>query len=124
MKILLTKHDRFFNRDHFNGSYSCYGIAKSGSLLTLICDVAIDSLSESTISETRAHRNGRKARGKSLKPLRNDALHDEMVVVFGPEMSPRQALKALKTLQKSIKEYGLLVGRRRADGDLLFEQIA
>jgi hypothetical protein len=47
-----------------------------------------------------------------------------MVVVFGPEMSPRQALKALKTLQKSIKEYGLLVGRRRADGDLLFEQIA
>jgi hypothetical protein len=43
-----------------------------------------------------------------VRALRKDALHDELLVVFGPELSAEGAIDVLQLLIKDIRAMGLL----------------
>jgi hypothetical protein len=42
-------------------------------------------------------------------------------VIFGPELSPSDAVDALQLLIENIRKDGLLIGRTEKDGDFLVE---
>ena len=115
------QRDRIFEGDEFNGTYIVYGGTPVGST-PFACDVEIHSLEESKDDELRAHRLRQKRQGKPVRALRKDALHDELFVVFGPEMSPSEAVETLRFLAAEIERDGLLIGRRK-NGDFEVEKL-
>jgi hypothetical protein len=72
-------------------------------------------------SETREEqlRYARRTQVKAPAEL-CDVLQDEVLVIFGPDVSPRVAIKALRRIIESIKGTGLLIGRNE-NGDLVWE---
>jgi hypothetical protein len=78
-------------------------------------------LEESDWKELRAYRLKRQRAGKTITALRKDTLHYELMVVFGSEMSPNEAVQTLRLLARKIQREGLLVGRKSKDGDFLVE---
>ena len=115
------ERDRIFDGDEFNGTCVGYGATPFGSITPLVCDVDIHSLSETRVDELRAYRQKKKKRGQKLRPLRDDAFHNELFVVFGPELSAKKAVAALENLAHNIKKHGLLIGRAEDRGDYYVE---
>lgn len=117
-----SKRDRIFEGDEFNGTYIVYG-GTPNCVTPFACDVEIHSLEESKDQDLRAYRLRRRRQGKSVRPLRRDALHHELLVIFGPEMSPREAVETLRSLAVEIERQGLLIGRVKKDGDFEVETL-
>ena len=117
------EHDRIFESDEFNGTYVAYGATSWGGITPIACDVDIKSLSETRVDEFRAYRQMKKNHGRRLRPLRDDAFHKELFVIFGPNLSPKGAIAALEKLADNIRKDGLLIGRVEPDGDFYVETL-
>jgi hypothetical protein len=70
--------------------------------------------------ELRAYRKRAKKRGRKCV-LRNEALKNEVVVLFGPDASPEQAIKRLRLLANQIVARGLYIGENQF-GQATFER--
>ena len=114
--------DRIFDGDVFQGTYVVYGATPVG-VTPFACDVEVQSLEESDVTELRGYRERRRRAGKKVPALRRDALHDEMLVIFGPELSPKYAIDSLQALIDKIKSDGLLIGRIEPHSDFLVERL-
>jgi hypothetical protein len=114
--------DRIFGGDVFQGTYVVYGATPVG-VTPFACDVEVRSLEESDVTELRGYRERRRRAGKKVPALRRDALHDEMLVTFGPELSPKDAIDSLQALIDKIESEGLLIGRTEPHGDFLVERL-
>jgi hypothetical protein len=99
-----------------------YGAMPAG-VTPFACDVEVQTLEESDVKELRGYRERRRRAGKKMPTLRRDALHDEMLVLFGPELSPKDAIDSLQALIDKIKSEGLLIGRTEPHGDFLVERL-
>jgi hypothetical protein len=96
------------------GTYGAFVVARDG-IQPMVCHATIDDnylhdnhLRE--VKETKAYRRELKQKGKKVRALREDMLHDELVVVFGSKMSAASAVKRLRELAKNIEKNGMLVG--------------
>ena len=104
------ERDRIFDGDEFNGTCVGYGATPFGAITPLVCDVDIDDCPKR--EWTSYVRIAKEKRGqKKLRPSRDDAFHNELFVVFGPELSAKKAVAALETSAHNIKKHGLLIGR-------------
>jgi hypothetical protein len=119
----IAMRDRIFEGDEFNGTYVAYGAAPCGCITPMACDVDIQSLSETRVHELRAYRQMKKRQGRTLRPLRDDAFHGEIFVIFGPDLSAKRAVAALEQLAENIMKDGLLIGRTEPDGDFYVETL-
>ena len=72
-------------------------------------DYGLDLCANTYPKESRAYRNAAKLRGKK-RTLRPEALRDETVVIFGPKVSPTQAIDLLRKLADDISKRGLFAG--------------
>jgi hypothetical protein len=117
-----TGRDRIFEGGVFYGTNVVYAACRD-AVTSFACDVELRTLEESSVKELRAYRQHQRARGKTVRSLRDDALHDELFVVFGPELSAQKATEFLQRLIEDIRANGLLTGRRRANGDFYVETL-
>ncbi|MCK1301959.1 hypothetical protein IVB33_11045 [Bradyrhizobium sp. 24] len=120
MKKRLVKVDldegssRIWNGESFAGTTVLYG-AKDDDAFGMQCDYELSTLTEVSPEEVRAFRESRRRGGGKVKKLPNNRIRDELVVIFGPDMSAKSAVTTLKHLVKKIEEEGLLIGRDQAD---------
>jgi hypothetical protein len=82
-----------------------------------VSDYEIDLGRESRKEQLRY---ARRSQSHSPAELTN-ALQDEVFIIFGPDVSPRDAVKALRRISESIKSNGLLTGSNNK-GDLVWER--
>ena len=124
MKTLDDGIDRISELDRFVGTYVIYGAAASTTVpYPYVCDVEIEMMMESDLTQLRSHRLRCKTSGEAAPRMYHDALHHELVVIFGPEMSAKHAAITLRRLAKRIEKVGLLVGRDEDGGDFVFEKV-
>ena len=105
---------RMWNGDVFHGTAVMYA-ARENDFLAVQCDYELDTLSETRPREVRAYRQGQARKGAKQQRLRHDQLHNELVVIFGPEMSAKEAIRELHSLVRKIEKEGLLTGRDHTD---------
>lgn len=72
------------------------------------CDFELDAETESFPEQSRAYR---KARKKALPKIEPHHLKDEIVMLFGPEVSANDAVAYLERMAKNIRKGGLFIGR-------------
>jgi hypothetical protein len=83
-------------------------------------DYEIELGAKSFPKEMRAYRKRAKKRGRKLA-LRNEALKNEAVVLFGPSVSAERAIDLLRKLANQIGKRGLYTGETRF-GQATFER--
>jgi hypothetical protein len=105
---------RIWNGDSLAGTTVLYA-AKGDESFGMQCDYNLQTLFETDPQEVRARRQSRRRTGGKVRPLAEDKIHDELVVIFGPEMSAKSALITLRHLIQKIEEEGLLTGRNEED---------
>jgi hypothetical protein len=105
----------------FRGTYGVYAVGGDG-IQPMVCRATIDDTGPRNIQETRAYRRELKRMGKKVRSLRDDTLHDELVVVFGPKMSPGSAVKRLRELANHVEKNGMLIGVDMRD-NYVFETV-
>jgi chromatin segregation and condensation protein Rec8/ScpA/Scc1 (kleisin family) len=89
----------------------------------MVCDVEVHSLSKTRLDELRAYRQIKERQRRRLRPLREDAFHEELFVIFGPKLSTKKAITALEALLENIRKDGLLIGKVEPFGDYYVESI-
>jgi hypothetical protein len=120
MKSRLVKEDvnegssRIWNGESFVGTAILYA-AKDDDAFGMQCDYELSTLTDVHPDEVRAFRETRRRGGSKVKRLPNDRVRDELVVIFGPDMSAKSAATTLKHLAKKIEGEGLLIGRDETD---------
>lgn len=109
--------------DVLKGTCVMYGVEME-SVTPIICDVKLMTLKESDLGQLRAHylfepavEQERRANAP-YGPLGGD-----MVAVFGAEMSPRDAVTALRRLADEIEHNGLLIGADRVEDKYFVETV-
>jgi hypothetical protein len=116
--------DRISELDRFAGTYVIYGAAADTKpTYPYVCDVEIEMMIESNRKQLRSHRLRCKTSGEAPPRIHNDELRHELIVIFGPEMSPKNAATTLRHLARRIEKNGLLIGRDEDGDDLLFEKV-
>jgi hypothetical protein len=103
--------------DRIEGSYNVYGVGSDGSMASHIHAISTSCCFVER-KELRAYRQARRQSGKSVADLGEEKLADELLVVFGPEMSARNAIAALEKLVNEIKSHGLQIGKPRPNRDV------
>jgi hypothetical protein len=117
--MTITKVDegatcRIWNGEFFHGTTVMYAAVGDDSF-GMQCDYVLDTLADSRKEEVRAYRASLRLDGKQVRSLAEDRVQNELVVIFGPEMSTRSAVETLRALVKKIESEGLLIGRDEAD---------
>jgi hypothetical protein len=114
------RNRRIGNQGHAFGTGTIY--AASPNFWTFgHCDYEIELGAQTFPKEMRASRKRAKERGKN-RVLRAEALKNETVVLFGPNVSAEQAVKLLRSLANQIKKRGLYTGETQLD-QAVFERI-
>jgi hypothetical protein len=127
MKNKIVKIDmdegstRIWNGDHFAGTTILYA-AKGSDSFGMQCDYELATLMDVNADEVRAVRESRRRSGVKVKRLADDRICDELVAIFGPDMSAKSAVCTLKRLAAKIEREGLLTGRDEAD-DYVVESV-
>lgn len=127
MKKRLLKIDinggssRIWNGESFAGTTILYA-AKDDDSFGMQCDYELATLMDMNPDEVRAFRESRRRSGAKVKRLANDRIRDELVVIFGPDMSAKSAVRTLRRLVEKIDREGLLIGRNEAD-DYVVESV-
>lgn len=127
MKKRLVKKDikegssRIWNGESFAGTTVLYA-AKDDDSFGMQCDYELATLMDMNPDEVRAFRESRRRSGAKVKRLPNDRIRDELVVIFGPDMSAKSAVRTLRRLAEKIEREGLLTGRNEAD-DYVVESV-
>lgn len=98
----------------FAGTTIVYA-AKDDDAFGMKCDYKLSAMTATHPNEVRLVRESRRRGGGKVKRLPDDRIRDELVVIFGPDMSPNSAVATLKHLAKKIQGEGLLTGED-ADG--------
>lgn len=98
----------------FAGTTIVYA-AKDDDAFGMQCDYELSTTMAVRPKEVRAVRESRRRNGRKVKKLPDDRIRDELVVIFGPDMSAKSAVTTLKHLIKKIEKEGLLTGED-ADG--------
>lgn len=111
---------RIWEGKEFTGTTVLYAITEDLSM-AFQCDFHIDAQNESYPNETRAYRENRRKRNIAPTKLGNDRLWHEAVVLLGPEMTPKNAVAALRRLADEIEQQGMLTGRVERDGEFAGE---
>jgi hypothetical protein len=111
---------RIWDGKEFCGTTVLYAITEEHST-AFQCDFHIDAQNESHINETRAYRENLRKRNMVPTKLGDNRLWHEAVVLFGPEMTPKNAVAALRRLADEIEQQGMLIGRVERDGDFAGE---
>ncbi|MCG2633072.1 hypothetical protein L6654_41720 [Bradyrhizobium sp. WYCCWR 13023] len=101
---------RFWNGEDFHGTAVVY-VVKDGECLSIQCDYELNTLFESRPQDVRAFRENLRRKGLKPRRLPDDQLHSEVVVIFGPELSPQQAVYQLEVLIGKIRKRGLQTGK-------------
>ena len=113
------RNRRIGNNGHSFGTAAIYS-ARSEFWTCGQGDYEIQLGGDSYPKEMRAHRQRAKERGKKYA-LRDEALEDQVVVVFGPSISPEQAINLLRQLANKIGRRGLYTGDNQ-HGQATFER--
>jgi hypothetical protein len=107
--------------DELVGSYMAYG-AVPNHVDPFPCEVYVNTQDDDH-KQLRAFRLKRLRSQKRLPRLRKNGLHHELLVIFGPQVSPRRAVSSLRNLARYIEKHGLLIGRKCRNGDFLVEHL-
>ena len=113
------RNRRIGNNGHSFGTAAIYS-ARSEFWTYGQGDYEIQLGGDSYPKEMRAYRQRAKERGKKYA-LRDEALEDQVVVVFGPSISPEQAMNLLRQLANKISKRGLYAGQNKL-GQATFER--
>ena len=113
------RNRRIGNNGHSFGTAAIYA-ARPYTWKHYEGDYEIEFGSKSFPREMRAYRQRAKERGKNYA-LRDEALEDQVVVVFGSSIDPEQAMNLLRKLANQIGRRGLYTGDNR-HGQALFER--
>jgi hypothetical protein len=105
---------RIWNGDVFTGTTTMYAAVGDDSF-GMQCDYTLDTLEDTHVDEVRAFRRSLRLGKKKVRPLAKDRVKDELVVIFGPDMTARSAVETLMALASKIEREGLLIGRDQAD---------
>jgi hypothetical protein len=114
-----TAGERWSNSDGFVGTgvvYFAHPMRHGMNVEITMSDYEINLDNETHEEQLRY---ARRTRVKTSGEL-SDRLEDEVLVIFGPDVSPRGAIKALRRIIESIKGTGLLIGRDE-NGELVWE---
>jgi hypothetical protein len=107
----------------FEGTSVVYALSKHYPAPNMFAaDYLIDFERVTWPERMRATRLRRQQRGKRPHHLPHTSARHQVLVVFGPEVSPRQAVKELKRVMKNIEKDGLLTGSNEI-GDLVWEPV-
>jgi hypothetical protein len=107
------RNRRIGNQGHSFGTGTIY--AASSNFWTYgHCDYEIELGAKTFPKEMRAYRKRAKERGKDCV-LRAEALKNEAVVLFGPNVSAEKAIKLLRLLANQIGKRGLYTGETQLD---------
>jgi hypothetical protein len=112
---------RIWNGESFVGTTILYA-AKDDDSFGMQCDYELATLMDLNPDEVRAFRESRRRSGVKVKRLPNDRIRDELVVIFGPDMSAKSAVRTLMHLVEKIEKEGLLTGRDEVD-DYIVESV-
>jgi hypothetical protein len=112
---------RIWNGDSFTGTTILYA-AKDDDSFGMQCDYELETLIDLNPDEVRAFRESRRRADAKVRKLSDDRVRDELVVIFGPEMSAKRAVSTLRHLADKIETEGLLTGRNEA-GDYIVETV-
>jgi hypothetical protein len=112
-----------WNASYFSGTSVMYA-AKGDQLVWRECDYDVGTWALSRPKEVRAYRQNLERRGAKKPRLRKSQLHDELVVILGPEMSPKQAVETLRSLARRIEEMGGLLTGRDCSGQHVAESFS
>lgn len=98
--------------------YTATGLAS----FVLSGDYNVTYADESEPEDLRATRMYRKSCGQRVRKVPKDKLADELVVIFGAQITASKALQTLKALIARIEDEGLLIGHV-GDGDSIYETV-
>lgn len=101
---------RLWERNYLFGTSIVYA-ATTKEDASFLCDYYLPLLDETHLSECRARRKQRQRSEECVESLADERLSNELLVIFGPEMSAHDAVITLQRLLDRIRESGLLVGR-------------
>jgi hypothetical protein len=107
------RNRRIGNQGHSFGTSTIYA-ASSNYWTYGHGDYEIEFGAQTFPKEMRAYRKRAKKRGKDCV-LRAEALKNETVVLFGPNVSAEQAIKLLRLLANQIGKRGLYTGETQLD---------
>jgi hypothetical protein len=110
---------RIGNHGHSFGTATIYA-ARSEFWTCNQGDYKIELGAKSYPKETRAYRKRAEKRGEKVR-LRDEALKDEAVVLFGPDVNAEKAIKLLRKLANHIAGRGLFTGKNNL-GQKTFER--
>lgn len=65
--------------------------------------------------QVRGFRQDRLLRGKRIKPLPDEALKDELILLPGASMTPEEVILALQRFILQIQKHGLVIGKASND---------
>jgi len=126
MKILKVDMNagssRIWNGEFFGGTTVLYA-AKGDHSFGMQCDYELSTLTDVNPDEVRAFRESRRRGGGKIRKLPSNRVRDELIVIFGPDMSAKSAVATLKHLVGKIEREGLLIGRDEAD-EYIIESVA
>lgn len=108
-------------QDWFRGTAAVYVMDEGGPDIFL-GDYDVEAMPESWPEELCAHRLRRIEQGMGARKLADTSLAQKVLIAFGPEVSPKQAITLLNRAIDSIKSTGLLIGRD-AGGNLTWEEV-
>jgi hypothetical protein len=100
----------------FSGTAAAYVIGARDIHEITVGDYEVDLVTESRREELRATRQRRQREGKPVSKLSRYALRDETIIIFGPHVSPEDAVSALQRAIRTIENDGLLIGRDKKGG--------
>ena len=109
-------------QDVFQGTTAIYVIEPRDHADIFLGDYEIEAMPETWPEQLRGNRQRLKRKGRAVPDLPDASLADKVLIAFGPEVSARQAVAALRRAIESIEGNGLLIGRK-PDYDLAWEQL-
>ncbi len=109
-------------QDVFQGTTAIYVIERDGYADLFVGDYEINAMRETWKEQLRANRQRKRRKGRAVPRLPADSLHDKVLIAFGPQVSPKQAVAALERAIESIKGHGLLIGRD-SHGNIAWEEV-
>ncbi len=98
-------------QDVFQGTGSIYAVDTTGHIDCILGDYLVEAEPETWPKQYRANRLRRARESRPVPKLPKTSLGDKVMIVFGPEVSARQAASALKRVLTDISKSGLLIGR-------------
>lgn len=113
----------FFNQDIFEGTASVYVVSPHYSNPDIFsADFWVDSLHESEPQQLRAARQERKQSGVVNKKMPRSSLRHQILLIFGADVTPQEAVAELGRAIEHIKESGLFTGQD-LKRDVIFEPV-